>query len=321
VLIFAIKPGHDGAVAVVSDRKLLYLLESEKDSFGRHAPLTPSTLLAVAEKVDALPDVVALGGWKQQGTMRYRPIGAGYSGVDAIHQRPMRFFGKDVRYFTSSHERSHLMMALGMAARPEGAPPALQTVLVWEGATGSFYLVDDTYSVVKQVPVLSQPGARFSFLFALADPTFPDAGQFPRLTDAGKLMALAAYSDPNDADREITAAVERILAVDTVYPAPKTLFRDSPLYNAGVESAATTTAAALLTQRLFHRFAETARTELPAGTPLRISGGCGLNCDWNAAWAEFDHFSSVFRRGVGRLPDGHVVGKPVPLFPRIESSG
>ena len=23
----------------------------------------------------------------------------------------------------------------------------------------------------------------------------------------------------------------------------------------------------------------------------------------------------------GRLPDGHVVGKPVPLFPRIETSG
>ena len=41
MLIVGMKPGHDGAIAAVSDRKLLYLLESEKDSFRRHADLTP----------------------------------------------------------------------------------------------------------------------------------------------------------------------------------------------------------------------------------------------------------------------------------------
>jgi hydroxymethyl cephem carbamoyltransferase len=291
VLVFALKPGHDGAVAVVRDRRLLYSLESEKDSFGRYSALTASTVLDIAERVDELPDVVALGGWKQQGTMRYRSIGAGYSGIEAGQQRPMRFFGKDVRFFTSSHERSHLMMALGMA--PRGRHP-LTTVLVWEGATGAFYLVDERHAVVRKVPVLSQPGSRYSFLFGLADPTFPDTGEIPRLTDAGKLMALAAYADPDDADPEISATVDRILAFQTVYPAPKAELRDSPVHNSGAESDATKTAAALLTQRLFRRFADAARRELPAGTPLRISGGCGLNCDWNAAWAGFDHFSEVF---------------------------
>lgn len=292
MLVFAVKPGHDGAVAVVRDRALLYSLESEKDSFGRYSELTASTVLDIAERVDALPDVVALGGWKQQGTMRHRPIGAGYNGIEPGERRPTRFFGKDVTFFTSSHERSHLMMALGMA--PRGEHP-LQTVLVWEGATGAFYLMDERCEVIRTVPVLRQPGSRFSFLFGLADPTFPDDG-VPRLTDAGKLMALAAYADPDDADPEIAATVDRIMDLVTTYPprAPKAELRDSPVYNSGVESAATKTAAALLTQRIFRRFADAARRELPAGTPLRISGGCGLNCDWNAAWASIDHFSEVF---------------------------
>lgn len=291
MLIIALKPGHDGAIAVIRDRQLLYSLESEKDSFGRNAAVNVSTILDVAEQVDQLPDVVALGGWREQGTMRHRPIGAGYDGLDAYSERAMRFFGKEVRFFTSSHERSHIMMALGMAPK---ADRQLQTVLVWEGDTGAFYVVDQHFDVVDHIPVLTEPGGRFAFLFALADPSFPDEGALPRLNDAGKLMALAAYASPSDVDADISATVDRVLKTDSVYPAPKKDFRDTVLYNAGVESPATKTAAALLTQRIFALFANAAREHLPAGTPLRISGGCGLNCDWNAAWADFDHFSSVF---------------------------
>jgi hydroxymethyl cephem carbamoyltransferase len=101
VLVFALKPGHDGAVAVIRDRRLLYYLESEKDSFGRYAAVNVNTILDIAEHVDQLPDVVALGGWREQGAMRHRS--AGYDGLDALTQRPMRFFGKEVRLF--SHVR------------------------------------------------------------------------------------------------------------------------------------------------------------------------------------------------------------------------
>jgi hydroxymethyl cephem carbamoyltransferase len=79
-----------------------------------------------------------------------------------------------------------------------------------------------------------------------------------------------------------------------VNPAPKADFADTVLYNAGVESEVTKTAAALLSKRIFEIFAQAALRELPAGTPLRISGGCGLNCDWNGNWRNFSHFSSVF---------------------------
>jgi hydroxymethyl cephem carbamoyltransferase len=45
---------------------------------------------------------------------------------------------------------------------------------------------------------------------------------------------------------------------------------------------------------MFQVYADVALARLPAGIPLYINGGCGLNCDWNAKWQELGHFSSVF---------------------------
>jgi hydroxymethyl cephem carbamoyltransferase len=66
------------------------------------------------------------------------------------------------------------------------------------------------------------------------------------------------------------------------------------VYNAGVESAVHKTAAALMTNRIFEVFAAAAQEHLPRDIPLCISGGCGLNCDWNTMWREHGQFSSVF---------------------------
>lgn len=291
MLIIAFKPGHDGAVAAIRDRGLIYSLEAEKDSHPRYSSILPMTVLDLAERLDAIPDVVALGGWREQGPMRHRTIGAGYDGATALAHTTSQFFGTPTRFFTSSHERSHIFMALGMAPRSDHP---LRTVLVWEGDTGAFYLVDADHTITGKIDVMSEPGARYSFLFALADPTFPDTGALPRLNDAGRLMALAGFGDARDADTDITQVIDRILKHDTMYPAPKADFRDCALHNVGVESAACKTAAALLTERIFRSFAEVATTQIPAGTPLLVAGGCGLNCDWNAQWARLGHFSSVF---------------------------
>jgi len=157
MLTMGIKPGHDGAIAVIEDGRLLWCLESEKDSFPRYTQLTPTTLLDVAERLGQIPDIVALGGWARP--RNGGPIGAGYSGEHALERSRMRFFGKEVEYFSSSHERSHIMMALGMA--PPGEHD-LTTVLVWEGVTGSYYLVDRKWQVVRTVPVLGNPGDRYA---------------------------------------------------------------------------------------------------------------------------------------------------------------
>lgn len=291
MLVIGLKPGHDGAIAVIDDRRLVLSLESEKDSFQRHCDLTPMTFAAVAEHTRRAPDVIALGGWRLAGGTGQKSIGAGYHGVAEPVRRPSAFFGRPATFFSSSHVRSHIMAAIGLA--PEAGHP-LQAVLVWEGVTGGFYLVDREFRIVRSVPVLTQPGARYAFLFAIADPSFPDNGAVPNLDDSGKLMALAAYGDPGDADVPTAQAVEQILKVDTIYPAPKAEFRSSPFYNTGVESAATKTAAALLSRRMFEIFADAAEQHLPSGLPLRIAGGCGLNCEWNAMWRRCGLFSSVF---------------------------
>ncbi|MFF5860736.1 carbamoyltransferase C-terminal domain-containing protein [Streptomyces sp. NPDC012751] len=291
MLIVAFKPGHDGCMAAIRDGELLYSLESEKDSFARYSFLTPTTVLELAERLDAIPDVIAVGGWQETGINIRGVEGAGYTGTDSVILQESRFFGKKVQYFSSSHERSHIMGGIGMA--PAERHP-LQAVLVWEGLTGKFFLVDDAYRVVRTIDVMTQPGAKYAALFAICDPTFAAAGSIPRLSDAGKLMALAAHADPSDADADITAAIDRLLKLDNVYPVPKEEFRDTPLFDCGVTSAVGTTAAALLTERMFRIFADTAIRELPQGIPLRIAGGCGLNCDWNAEWADLGHFSEVF---------------------------
>jgi hydroxymethyl cephem carbamoyltransferase len=289
MLTIAIKPGHDGAIAVVEDGSLLWSLESEKDTFPRYTQLTPTTLLAVVERLNRIPDIVALGGWTKPRTGGN--IGAGYHGENTVYQDRFRFFGKEIDYFTSSHERSHLMMALGMAPHEDHD---LITVLVWEGIIGSFYLVNRDWQVIRKVPVLDSPGDRYAFLFSLTDPNFPDRDSTPRLDGSGKLMALAAYGDPKDADANIVNAVDRLLTIQVINPAPKADFADTVLYNAGSQSHVTKTAAALLSKRIFDMYAEVALREIPSGTPLHISGGCGLNCDWNSSWQKLGHFSSVF---------------------------
>lgn len=297
MLIVAMKPGHDGTIAAVEDGRLLLSLEAEKDSFARYSVLSPDVIVEFAARLGGLPDVVAVGGWssKLEGRREAFKVrstfGAGYFGEHALTTKEWSFFGKRVRYFSSSHERSHIIGVIGLAPRSEHP---LQAVLVWEGITGAFYLVDGAFQVVRTIPVLSQPGGRFAALFSIADPSFPASGGFVRLGDAGKLMALAAYADPAEAGAEARTVVDRLLAAPDLFPVPKAEFADSPVYDSGVESELCKSAAALLSERIFRAFAEVAVREIPAGIPLRISGGCGLNCDWNQQWRELGHFSDVF---------------------------
>jgi hydroxymethyl cephem carbamoyltransferase len=321
VLIVAFHPGHDGAVTAIRDGTLVLSLEAEKNSFERYSPLTPEVLVQVAERLDEMPDVLALGGWETD-TMRQLQsvhdlaraaragkwldapttspavepravgtLGVGYVGPWASERYATKFFGKRVEYFTSSHERSHILGALGMAPR-EDAP--IQAVLVWEGMFGAFYLVDRAYQVVRTIPVMAGPGVRYGWLFALCDPSYPLSGDVIRLSDSGKLMALAAYGNPHDPAPHVAYVVDELLGMDELYPFPKGSFRESPLFNCGVQSELAVAAAAVLTRRMFDAFADVAVREIPAGIPLRISGGCGLNCEWNAAWRNLGHFSSVF---------------------------
>jgi hydroxymethyl cephem carbamoyltransferase len=284
------KPGHDGAIAVIEDRKLLFSLEGEKDSFPRHADLTPMSIVAALERIDAVPDVIAMGGWYKTFELQRNLVEVGYGGGTNMSERVSRLCGKEVRMFSSSHTRSHIMMGAGMAP-PDDAPR--RAVLVWEGREGDFYLLDERWRVIEEIPVLQFPGGRYAYLFTLAEPGHADWSYIPSLDDSGKLMALAAYGDPDNVDDDVRELVELFVSPEWT-PDPKGRYKDSGLYNIGVEAQATKDAAALLTQRLFDVYADVALTRLPRDIPLYISGGCGLNCDWNVRWRDLGHFSSVF---------------------------
>jgi hydroxymethyl cephem carbamoyltransferase len=291
MLVLAVKSGHDGSVAAVQDGKLLFSLEGEKDSCRRFISAQPTTLLSLAEHLGGVPDVIGLSGWPKPGP--FGNIGGGYGGADVATQREGELFGKRVTFFSDSHERSHILGVIGMAPKDD-APPVggLRAVLVYEGVIGSLYLVDETWTVTRQIPVMTNPGHRYSHLFGIADPAVSEDSVHMRYEVAGKLMALAAFGDAGTVDPKVVETIDDLLARPQL--GAKHTYAHHPVYNAGVEAQVTKDAAALLTDRIFETFANAAREHIPEGLPLYITGGCGLNCDWNARWRDLGHFSSVF---------------------------
>lgn len=287
--VLALKPGHDGSVALVVDGALEFCVEAEKDSHTRHSNLTASGIISALELTGSVPDVIAVGGWHRNTPGHYGREGAGYFGIEPGQLRPGHLLGHDVQFYTSSHERSHIMAAAAMA--PD-APLRECVVLVWEGVIGSFYHWTNFGQDITPIPVLSQPGTRYAALYALADPTFTGPAQ-PRTQDAGKLMALTGYGTAAHATAHTRDTLTRLLNEDNLFPFHKSAYSDSPLHNAGLTAPIVADAAAAWSDQLFDVFADAAARHLPHGLPLVIAGGCGLNCDWNTRWATNPQFRSV----------------------------
>jgi len=292
--ILSYKPGHDGHVAYLSDGALRFSIEAEKDSWPRYAEIGPSLFLKTAAYLDNVPDVVAVSGWVKGFHSISPPVEAGYwgAGEDAVLTRKSLLFGREVEFFSSSHERSHLLCAYGLSPFPQGQPCY---ALVWEGNIGAFYRIDEQVKVRKIGNVLADPGNKYAFLYALGDPKFPlQRGHF-RFEDAGKLMALVSYGQSGMASAEEREVIDFILRQDSILlQASKIDLAHSPYFNIGVENPAFKTLAKRLSDRIFETFFEFAREHLTEGLPLLISGGCGLNCDWNTAWRECGLFPDVF---------------------------
>ncbi|GAB4295948.1 MAG: nodulation protein U [Roseovarius sp.] len=290
----AFKPGHDGAVAHVLDGRLDFAIEAEKDSFLRHDWLGPAHFADTLARLEAPPDAICVSGWsKGFNEFRWR-LGAGYFGADetGIVTRPTTVFGRPARYFSSSHERSHIWSAYALSPFAQGEPVYC---LVWEGVIGRFYEVDADLRVTAFPTVLDSPGYRYAFVYALADPEFPADARYPRLNDAGKLMALAAFDDGAPLAAEDQELIEEILtAPDVGESLRKARFRGRRHYDVGVRDPAFTRFAHAFQRALFARFHDFARALLIPGRPLLIAGGCGLNCDWNAAWRDCGLFRDVF---------------------------
>jgi predicted NodU family carbamoyl transferase len=293
--ILSYNPGHDGAFAYVEDGRLVFSIEAEKGSQYRHSSLTVPDVFDVLAELQTIPDVLCRGGWWPGDLPLGQHAVADYRGShhDQAVVSKKRLLGKTVDFFSSSHERSHLLCAFGMSNLPKGTPCY---ALLWEGVIGAFYEIDAELNVTKIGDVMQEPGHRYAMLYALADPTFEkNTAEYSRLSDAGKLMALASFStrsQPSDEEERITS----FLMQDCKHLKPSQLeaLKEFRHFNVGPDDPEFRNFAGIFSDHLFDRFHRFATMNLKRGMPLLIAGGCGLNCDWNSKWKESGCFSDVF---------------------------
>lgn len=294
--ILSYNPGHDGAFAYLEDGQLEASIESEKNSRYRYSPLTVPDVFSVFGELKKVPDVLCRSGWWSSDTYlnEQRSI-AGYHGVHSsdIMVGKRRLLGKTIEYFSSSHERSHLLCAFGMSNLPKGTPCY---ALLWEGMIGSFYEFDTELNITKLANVMPEPGHRYALLYSLADPTFDfSVADHSRFSDAGKLMALASFSKrsrPTDEEEEIITFIMK----DCSHLNPKECesLKHYRHYNIGLDDQEFRNFAGIVSDRIFDRFYQFAKSNMKRRLPLLIAGGCGLNCDWNTKWRESNLFPEVF---------------------------
>ncbi len=292
--ILSFKPGHDGTVAFVRDGALEFSIEAEKDSFPRYAEVTPSVVLDALDLVDDVPNVLCLSGWVKGFHSADRPLGAGYYGWGSEHIQvgEQRVLGKHVRTFSSTHERSHLLSAYGMSPFPQGEPCY---ALVWEGNIGCFYEITPDVTMIRIADVMEDPGNKYQYVFALADPTTTAMHGGFRFSNAGKLMALAGCADGSPITPAEQEVIDWVLSRRSILLSnPKSELAASPFYDVGVTSQAFANLAAHHSAAIFDAFYAVAKAALTKGYPLLIAGGCGLNCDWNSRWRECGLFADVF---------------------------
>lgn len=294
--ILSFNPGHDGAFAYIEEGKLIASIEAEKDSRYRHSPLSVPDVFGALGELNTIPDVLCRGGWWPNDTCTQGQQSlATYHGTakSEIVVGRQRVLGKSLSFFSSSHERSHLLCAFGMSHLPAGTPCY---ALLWEGVIGSFYEIDSELNLKKIGDVMPEPGHRYALLYGLADPTFDkNTAEFSRFSDAGKLMALASFSRRNKTSEEEERIIE-FLMQDCLHLKPKEceVLRNFRHYNIGLDDAEFRDFAGIFSDRIFDRFFKFAESNLKSGMPLLITGGCGLNCDWNSKWRGTGHFSEIF---------------------------
>lgn len=294
MLILGFKEGHDGGAVAIEDGKLLFALEAEKDSYPRYYPVTAELFTRAAGMLERVPDVVAIGGWVKGFHSVEPQTRTGYFGVGegSVSDEPGNFFGKDVRVFSSTHERSHIFAAYGMAP-PE--PGKAYYSLVWEGNIGDFYRVDERGHVQHLQHVMSDPGNKYAYLFALADPKFPVKKGLLRYNDAGKQMALTGFAEKGPMTKAERETIEFILKQEgIILGLSKDDMAWSHVHDVGHETQAYRNIAYHLSNTVYERFYDYAEKNMTEGLPLLIAGGCGLNCDWNRMWRESGLFPSVF---------------------------
>ena len=294
--ILSFNPGHDGAIVDITDGYLKFSIEAEKNSNYRYSPISGHDMLKAIGEIENSPDTICMGGWWPRDHHEFLHGSssiAGYRGIakDDMIVGQTRFLNKDTRYFSSTHERSHILCAFGMSPLSMGKPCY---ALVWEGAIGAFYEIDADLTIKHIADVLNQTGNRYAQLYGFADPNTPKDGRLPSFSDAGKLMALASYSTRSAPTPEEFSLLGTLLERPFQGVSADSSISGAPHYNSGLDDPEFRNFAGIYSDAIFDIFHRFARANLKPNLPLVIAGGCGLNCDWNSKWKETGFFSTIF---------------------------
>ena len=284
--ILALNPGHDGAIVFIKDGQLRFSLEGEKDAHSRYSPINTANLLDAFSKVDEPVDVVAVGGWFKGPWITGPNYLAGYFGLAPGQTSRLRILGSQATLFSSSHERSHLLCSYGLSPYEHGT---FCYALVWEGHLGSFYQIDERMRIKRLAQILPGVGDKYLYFYNIGRQQ--DGIDF---SAAGKLMALASFSQRESPTRDESDLIDFVLDEARLMKTPIEAAKWSSLYRIGVEHARFKNAAGLISDRIFDRFLRDIEPLVRRRAPLLISGGCGLNCDWNTQWKRTGLFSDVF---------------------------
>jgi predicted NodU family carbamoyl transferase len=285
--------GHDGALCSVDDGVLTYSIEGEKDSRDRRDLLPATDVEAILDRWGTEPEVVC-GDCRELGD----ETPSHYKGAsfDDILWSKGSLGRRSFEYAAVPHELSHLTGTYALSDLPENQE---FYALLWEGYLGRFYHVDSRFRV-EMVEGIDHPGARYSF-------PYHGTGRDDKYghSAAGKIMALAGLARPELVRSERVQRLTRLFLdaqlgdkvpglialdgdIDRLY-AELAHLKDEP-----VDSPEFVALCKSLQDAIFERYYELARRFVTKKLPLLISGGCGLNCDWNSQWRDCGLFSSVF---------------------------
>jgi predicted NodU family carbamoyl transferase len=252
--ILSFNQGHDVGSTFLDNCKLVFAHEAEKDSEPRHFTSISISLLIHSLQMENPPDVLAYSGWFKRSESYHASTDVGYFGIgpDAKLSFTRKILGQNIRVFSTSHERSHVMCSYGLSGFPQGQPCY---ALVWEGSLGSFYYIDSHVNMEKIGDVLSEPGNRYAFAYALADPTMPVWSTYIRLSDPGKLMALAAYGNDSKSSKDEIKTIKAIMEMSKISNFPqKSTMQNNKYFNIGLESQEFKNLARRFSDALFDRF-------------------------------------------------------------------
>jgi hydroxymethyl cephem carbamoyltransferase len=291
---------HDGTVCYLSDGELVFSIEGEKDSGPRHAVIQMDRVGEIVKSWDCSVEVVCGDSRQFAG-----PNPDNYMGItsEEIFRSESSTETLQARYISIPHEMAHIACSYALSDLPERQP---FYALVWEGYIGRFYRVDAGFQIRKlgsRFNILDSVGRRYSI-------PYHATGRSPDVyghAAAGKIMALAGLADPARAqslagrkfvtyllDCELLGDEDRLdrLTLDGSQHVPYELFaKFSRLEVTDPDFVAICKA---LQDCIFERFHSFAESHMKERLPLVISGGCGLNCDWNTMWRDSGLFESVF---------------------------